>query len=222
VWEKCLDEGVGPAIKGVSYFPNARSASLILWNARKGAFDNAVDIIFETDLINALEGIEKPINGDGILDVAVWLSNAGAAKSVRLKDIGQDISYETTSSLPVISTLVSPQGTETLTITPYEDLGDTMVACLGLIDKYAGLAAIRKSQVMTGKLSIDFSFNGVAGFLIMLRREDVLKRARVTVDNISTPCVVKSKGNGLCLIEVDFASIQAVLGKESWTVEVQI
>ncbi|PMD33381.1 glycoside hydrolase family 36 protein [Hyaloscypha variabilis F] len=222
VWEKCLDEGVGPAIKGVSYFPNARSASLILWNARKGAFDNAADIIFETDLINALEGIEKPVNGDGILDVAVWLSNAGAAKSVRLKDIGQDISYETTSSLPVISTLISPQGTETLTIAPYEDLGDTMVACLGLIDKYAGLAAIRKSQVTTGKLSIDFGFNGVAGFLIMLRREDVLKRVMVTVDNTSTSYVFKSKGNGLCLIEVDLASIQAVVGKETWTVEVQI
>jgi hypothetical protein len=56
----------------------------------------------------------------------------------------------------------------------------------------------------------------------MLRREDVLKRARVTVDNISTSYVCKSKGNGLCLIEVDLASIQAVIGKETWTVEVQI
>ncbi|PMD62135.1 glycoside hydrolase family 36 protein [Hyaloscypha bicolor E] len=221
VWEGCLDGGAGPAIKGVSYFPNARSASLIPWNARKSAFDNAVDIIFELDLIDALEGIEKPVNGDGNFDVALWLSNAGAAKSVRLRGFGQDKFYET-SSMPVISTLIGPQASETLTIAPYEYLGHTMVACLGLIDKYAGLAAIQRSRAITGKLSIDFSFNGVAGFLVMLRAEDVGKRARVTVDNISTPFVVKSKGNGLCLIEVDFASIQAVLAKDSWTVAVQI
>ncbi|CZR67868.1 uncharacterized protein PAC_17767 [Phialocephala subalpina] len=222
VWEGCLDEGVGPAIKGVSYFPNAGSASLVLWNARKDALDNAVDIIFESDLIDALEGIEKPVHGDSNLDVAVWLSIAGAAKSVRLRDFGQDVSYEASSSPPVISTLIGPQGMETLTIVPYKHLGDAMVACLGLIDKYAGLAAIQRSQAMAGKLSIDFSLNGVAGFLVALRVEDAQKRVRVTVDNISTLYVVKSKGNGLCLVEVDLANIQAVPGKENWTVEIQI
>ena len=222
VWEGCLDGGVGPAIKGVSYFPNARSASLVLWNGRKDALDNAVDIIFESDLIDALEGIEQPIHGDRSLDIAVWLSNAAAATSVRLKDFGPDVSYETTSSLPVISILIEPQGTETLTVAPYQNLGDAMVACLGLIDKYAGLAAIQRSQVLAGKLSIDFKFNGVAGFLVMLGEEHVEKRVRVTVDNISTPFVVKSKGNNLSLVEVDLTSIKAVLGKESWTVEIQV
>ena len=222
VWERYLDGGVGPAIKGVSYFPNARSSSLVLWNTRKDALENAVDIIFEGDLIDALEGIEQPIHGDRNLDVAVWLSNAGVAKSVRLEDFGPDVSYETTSSLPVISTLIRPQGTETFTIAPYQDLGGTLVACLGLIDKYAGLAAIQGSQVMAGKLTVDFRFNGVVGFLVMLGAENVGKRARVTVDNISTPCVVKSKGNDLCLVEVDLTSIQVVPSKESWIVEIQI
>ncbi|KAF8850839.1 glycoside hydrolase [Acephala macrosclerotiorum] len=222
VWEGCLDGGVGPAIKGVSYFPNAGSASLVLWNARKDALDNAVDIIFESDLIDALEGIEKPVHGDRNLDVAVWLSIAGTARSVKLKELGQDVSYEVSSSLPVISTLIGPQGMETLTIAPYQYLGDAMVACLGLIDKYAGLAAIQRSQAMAGKLSIDFSLNGVAGFLVTLRAKDAQRRVRVTVDNISTLYVGKSKGDGLCLVEVDLASIQAVPGKENWTVEIQI
>jgi hypothetical protein len=222
VWERCLDWGAGPAIKGVSYFPNAGSASLVLCNARKEAADNAVDIIFECDLIEALEGIEKPVYGDRNLDVAVWLSNASTAKSARLRDFEQDVSCETTSSPPVISTLIGPQCVETLTIAPYHDLSDTMVACLGLIDKYAGLAAIQGSQVTAQKLSINFIINGVAGFLITLEAEDVKKRARVTIDNISTPYVAKTKGNGLCLIEVDLTSIDAVLGKESWTVSIQI
>jgi hypothetical protein len=97
-----------------------------------------------------------------------------------------------------------------------------MVACLGLIDKYAGLAAIQGSQVIDKKLSIDFSLNGVAGFPIMLGAEDVGKRARITVDNISAPNVVRLKGSGLCLIEVDLTNIQAVIGKESWTVRLEI
>jgi len=222
VWEECLDGGVGPAIKGVSYFPNAKSASLVLWNARKDALYNAVDIIFECDLIEALEGIEKPVYGDRNLDVAVWLSHAGTAKSVRLRDFEPDVSYEMTSSPPVISTLIGKQGTETIIVAPYHDLGDTMVACLGLIDKYAGLAAIQGSQVTAEKLSIDFSLNGIASFLVMLGVEDFRKRARVTVDNISTPYVVKSKGNDLCLIEVDLTNIQAALGKESWTIKIEI
>jgi hypothetical protein len=82
VWGGFLDGDVGPPIKGVSYFPKARSASVALWNARKDALDDAVDIIFECDLIEALEGIEKRVHGDMYLGVALWLSNAGVAKFV--------------------------------------------------------------------------------------------------------------------------------------------
>ena len=181
-----------------------------------------MDIIFEIDLVDALKGIEKPVYENRNFDVAVWLSIAGVAKSWRLGDFGQDKYYEVSSSLPVISTSIRPQGIETLTIVPYQHLGDTMVACLGLIDKYAGLAAIQSSQTIAGKLCIDFSLNGVAGFLVALGVEDAQKRVRVTVDNISTLYVIESKGIGLCLVEVDLASIQAVLGKETWTVEIQV
>jgi hypothetical protein len=222
VWEPYLDEGVGPSIKGVSFFPSAKSASIVLWNARKGALDNAVDIIFESDLVDALEDVDQPDNGDKNLEIAVWLNNAGIAKSARLKDFGQNKCLETTSSLPVISILVEPRSTETITVAPYQEVGNTMVAALGLIDKYAGLAAIQGRRSLAGRLSVDFQLNGIAGFLVMLGAEDVEKKVGVTVDNVCIPFVVKSKGSGISLIEVDFSGIEAALGKESWTVAVGI
>ncbi|KFZ16354.1 hypothetical protein V501_02253 [Pseudogymnoascus sp. VKM F-4519 (FW-2642)] len=222
VWERCLDAGVGPALKGVSYFPASRSACLVLWNTRKDALDMTADIIFEGDLVDALEGIEQPVEAGRNLDVAVWLSNAGTARSVTLKDVGSDAGYETNSSLPVMTISVERQGTEIFTIAPFHDLGGAKVASLGLIDKYAGLAAIQRSEVVGGKLSVDVGFDGVLGFLVTLGEEDVKKKAKVTVDDISTPYTVKSKGDGLCLIEVDLTSIQAIAAKKSWTVGMDI
>ena len=222
VWERCLDGGIGPAIKGVFYFPAAGSASLVLWNARQGALERTADIIFEDDLIDALEGIKWPLKLGGMLDVSVWLSNSGVAKSVSLTSFGLETSYKTTYSLPVMSISLESQGTETLTIAPYHNVGDTMIACLGLIDKYAGLAAIQGTQIVGGKLSVDVGFNGLVGFLVKLGAGDVMSKARITVDNLSIYCVVKSKGDDLCLIEVDLANIQAVPGNESWTVAICI
>lgn len=222
VWERCLDAGVGPALKGVSYFPVARSACLVLWNTREDALDKTADIIFHGDLVDALEGIEQPVEEDKKLDVAVWLFNAGTAISVTLKNVGSDTGYEIATSLPVMSISVERQGTEIFTVAPFHDLGRTKVANLGLIDKYAGLAAIRKSQVVGGRLSVDVGFDGVLGFLVTLGDELAKKKVKVTVDDILTPYTIKSKGDGLCLVEVDLTSIQAIPGKVTWTVDMDI
>lgn len=222
VWERCLDVGVGPALKGVSYFPAARSACLVLWNTREDALDKSADIIFHGDLVDALEDIEQPVEENRKLDVAVWLFNAGTAISVTLMNVGSDGGYEIATSLPVMSISVERQRTEIFTVAPFHDLGGAKVASLGLIDKYAGLAAIQRSQVVGGRLSVDVSFDGILGFLVTLGDKLAKKKVKVTVDNILTLYNIKSKGDGLCLVEVDLTSIQAIPGKVAWTVGIDI
>ncbi|KAG0646377.1 putative galactinol-sucrose galactosyltransferase 2 [Hyphodiscus hymeniophilus] len=222
VWERYLDGGFGPAMKGVSYFPAARSASLVLWNTRQGALQSTADIIFESDLIDALEGIKDSVESGESLDLAVWFFSSGLAKSVSLKDFGSEPSYGAELSPPVIAVSLEPQATEALTIATYHSVGDTMVACLGLIDKYAGLAAIQRTQVKGGQLSVAISFTGILGFLVKQGAEDITGKVRVTIDNISANCAVKSKGSGLSLVEVNLVDVQAVAGKEGWTVAIDI
>ncbi|OZJ02478.1 hypothetical protein BZG36_05143 [Bifiguratus adelaidae] len=220
VWEPFLGGGVGPSLKGASYLPDARSASIVLWNTRKDALDNSVDIIFEGDLVDALENVKDSLCGtwNGV----IWASNARRARSVKL---GKSKAYSDSgiiASRPLTSVSLEPQAVETLTIAPYHAVGSAKIATLGLIDKYAGLAAIKASQVNGDRLSTEIRFDGILGFLVACDVKALKNQVKVTIDDVVTDFSIEPQGEGLSLVQVDLTTAKAVLGKASWTVEIGI
>lgn len=71
-----------------------------------------------------------------------------------------------TASAPILSISVTPKATEIITIAPYHRVGEAAIACLGLIDKYAGLVAIRKLQLVDTRLCIMVRYQGILGLVV--------------------------------------------------------
>jgi hypothetical protein len=222
VWERFLDAGEGPAIKGAGRFPDSNSASIVLWNSRQDAVHNSSDIIFDGDVIDALTGTEHSSLKD--LDIAIWLFTSGKAVSATLNSSKTLLEYDPdpVSSSPLLSISLPPEAMEILTIAPFHSVGNIKIANLGLIDKYAGLAAIKNSNAVGNKLSTEVIFDGTLGFLVSADSKDLESKVSLSVDNVSQPFSVVSRDGNLSLVQVDLTKAPTSQGKASWMIELSI
>jgi hypothetical protein len=220
VWEHFSDALDGPSIKGVASFPDSNSASIVLWNSREDALYNSSDIIFEGDLLDALNGTEQ--NTPKALEVAIWFFTSGKAMGVALDNFGDSPEYDPISSRPLLSISLAPKTTEILTIAPFHVLGHIKIANLGLIDKYAGLAAVKSSRTIGGRLSTEIIFGGKLGLLVASEIKGLEEKIAITVDHIPQMFSLTSKGSGLSLLQVDLTKAPTAQGKTGWTIEVTL
>lgn len=216
VWERFGDAGEGPSIKGTSYFPDARSASIVLWNSRQDALYNSSDIIFEADIIDALDFTNNTVTSTK--EIALWPFTAGKAVVAALNT--SELDQNVGSSKPILSVSLAPEAMEIITVAPLQDVGNFKIASLGLIDKYAGLAAIVDSKVIDNKLSSKIVFDGILGFLVSTDAKTLEGKISLTVDGIPTPLTAIKKEGNLHLLQVDLAEAPTSQGKQSWTVEI--
>ncbi|KAH8694852.1 glycoside hydrolase superfamily [Talaromyces proteolyticus] len=216
VWEATLDAGQGPSIRAGTYFPECESASIVLWNARSDGCDNSIDIIFEGDIIDALEhenkSIESPWKG------VVWASNAAQATAVSVNSVSADACFQILASKPILSISVAPKSYEVLTVAPYHNLGPTKISVLGLIDKYAGLAALQCVKIQGTSLEVESKYDGVLGFILAREPSSIY----VTVDgSIVEPRSLRLT-DGSVLVKVDLTNATSVEGKSTWMVSVSV
>jgi hypothetical protein len=213
VWEHFRDAGEGPSIKGTSYFPAARSASIVLWNSRQDALYNSSDIIFEADVIDALDCTDTTASAG---EIALWLFTSGTAVSATLH--ASEADHNISPSTPLLSVSLVPEAVEIITVAPFQEVGSLRIASLGLIDKYAGLAAIKDSRVADNRLSSKIVFDGTLGFLVSTDAATLDEKISLTVDGITQPLTAIKKQGHLHLLKVDLTAAPTSQGKESWTV----
>jgi hypothetical protein len=209
VWQRFLEDGVGPALKGACYFPNCGSANIVLWNCRADAHDAAVDLILATDLLDALE--VRPEHGE--LGLAIWSSNASKAMSFTVKNDN--------AASPVLSNYLPPKSAEILTIAPYHSVGDISVANLGLIDKYAGLAAISESVVIGTRLCTQILYQGVLGFLIS-RDGNYEKNFWISVNGEQVHFTAVRLAGKQHLVKVDLNNIANIHMERCYSVQIGV
>lgn len=218
VWERFADALDGPSIKGVASFPESNSASIVLWNSREDALYNSSDIIFESDLLDALDGNKQHTLKD--LEVAIWFFTSCKAMAVALNNLCECSEYNPISSRPLLSISLAPETTEILTIAPFHDLGHVKIANLGLIDKYAGLAAVKSSQAIGSRLSTEVIYAGKLGFLVSSEIKGLEEKITITIDHMPQTFSFTSKGGNLSLLDVDLTNAPTSTGKSNWTIEV--
>jgi hypothetical protein len=144
VWERFQEAGEGQSIKGTAHFSNASSASILLCNSRQDALYNSSDIIFDADVIDALDVTNGTI--PSALEVALWLFTSGKAIPATLNASGDGQENNTALSTPLLSVSPAPEAVEIITVAPFQAVGTLKIASLGLVDKYAGLAVIKGFQ----------------------------------------------------------------------------
>lgn len=216
VWERFLDGGRGASLKGMSYFQDSQSAAIVVWNTREDAVDHSVDVLFEGDLLDALDGTTSAGPWEGV----IWAANARKAKSVSLDPARAGTSsssdWETIASEPVFSVSLAPQSVETLTIAPYQAVGKKgRIANLGLVDKYASLAGIKSSVVEGSRLVTEIKYDGVVGFVIA----DAVDIS-ASVDGKAADIKSEQLQEGLTLVQVDLT--QAAGTGSVWRVEIAL
>jgi hypothetical protein len=214
VWEATMDSGRGPSIKATSYFAESKSASIVMWNARCDAIDHSVDILFEGDIIDALE-YENGISGTSWEGV-IWASNAAQATNVSVQPVSSDASFQIIISNPVLSTSVAPESYEILTVAPYHTIGDIKIAVLGLVDKYAALAPIQSVQVQDDHLDIESKYDGVLGYIIAGTYGNI----SVTIDGVVVEPHSSRLTDGSLLVDVDLTNAISVEGNGVWAVSI--
>ena len=67
---------------------------------------------------------------------------------------------------PVAAVELKPETCDVVTVAPIHKVGSNEIACLGLLDKYAGLAAISNIKTTESEISLDVQFAGSLGFLV--------------------------------------------------------
>ncbi|KAL1968068.1 hypothetical protein VTN77DRAFT_2198 [Rasamsonia byssochlamydoides] len=223
VWERFLDAGRGASLKGTSYFPESESAAIVLWNTREDGVDHSVDVLFEGDLLDALDKSTDRLSGawEGV----IWAANARKAKSVRLDPaLASSSDWQTISSEPVVAASLAPQTAETVTVAPYHTVGTARIANLGLVDKYASLAGIASSRVDDNRLLTEIKFDGVVGFVVAgdVTAGDI----KVTVDGNALGILTEPLGE-LTLVQVDLSKTARTgssgsIERSTWMVEIRI
>ncbi|KAK9243100.1 glycoside hydrolase superfamily [Lipomyces tetrasporus] len=155
LWEPSLDSGIGPSMKASSYFPAAKSSALIMWSSRDGAVQPSTDVILSSDVVDVL--------GQHILQdntkYALWF--AETEKVVRF-----DVGTGSGSVVPLAAVNLPPGTHEIITVAPFHNFGGNEVACLGLVNKYAGLAAIAGVETLETGLRTSVLFAGTLGFIV--------------------------------------------------------
>jgi hypothetical protein len=108
---------------------------------------------------------------------------------------------------------------EILSIAPYHAVGEATIACLGLIDKYAGLVAIAKLEVLDTRLSATIRYQGTLGFLIS-ESGNMEKDLRVTLDGKEFPFTKARQSEELYLVLVNLNTAGCSLGRDYYSVEI--
>ncbi|KAK9452713.1 glycoside hydrolase superfamily [Dipodascopsis uninucleata] len=154
LWEPSFTDGTGPSIKASSYFPEAASSALILWSSRNDASYPSVDVLLSTDVTDALSG--HAVSGGNYV---LWCSQSQVA--VFCDDPVNSIPF------PLIQTTLNPSEFEAITISPFHMVAnESEIACLGLIDKYASLGAIKDVKVEGAVFSTNILFEGLLCFIV--------------------------------------------------------
>jgi hypothetical protein len=153
-----------PAIKASTCFPLLHSAVIVAWS-HGSIKDCSLDIISETDIRQALELTPK---SEG--EYMVWFANARQYVPVSLSCEINDISKSRASfeSSLVATLILQPEAHEVLRIVPNHTLSKNgpKVAFLGLLDKYAGLAAAEHVVSREGRLMVEILYEGVVAFVV--------------------------------------------------------
>ncbi|KAK9244182.1 glycoside hydrolase superfamily [Lipomyces tetrasporus] len=214
IWDPTLASGIGPSIKAAARFPVANASSLILWSSRDSAAYASTDILAPADISDAL-------GSTGLLPdtkYVLWFNGHRTA-------IYFDPSLST-SSTPLVEVAIPPETAEVITIAPLYSIGGktgTEIACLGLVDKYASLAAISEIEVLTAPecLRTTVTFEGKLGFIA--NTVDT-SRIRVLLNDAPVPHkaeVLDGLSASLITVEVNAgAGVRGAADAVGWTIEV--
>ncbi|KAK9365192.1 raffinose synthase or seed imbibition protein Sip1-domain-containing protein [Lipomyces kononenkoae] len=152
IWEQSIGPGIGPSIKASCYFPRSKSSAVVMWSSRDHALHCSTDIILSSDVVDALEYVLRDIR------YVLWFANMENA--VFFKG-----AIDPSTVFPLAEVTLAPKMHEVITVAPLHKLGDIEIACLGLIDKYASLAAIASLELIGKTLKISIFFEGELGFV---------------------------------------------------------
>ncbi|KAK9320906.1 glycoside hydrolase superfamily [Lipomyces orientalis] len=203
IWEPSLESGIGPSIKAGSYFPAARASSLVMWSSRDGAASPSTDVVLSSDVVDLL--------GPHIL--------RGARYALFFAEMQQMVPFDNTkganATIPLAQITLQPKSHEIITAAPFYKVGSIEVACLGLLNKYAGLAAIADTKVGETTLDLSILFEGELGFIVTDS-----SRVHVSVNGESVVCVSTELSSSAALIMVDLKFSDDVKDTEYWTVKV--
>ncbi|KAK9350082.1 glycoside hydrolase superfamily [Lipomyces doorenjongii] len=155
IWEPSLASGIGPSIKAASYVPAANSSALIMWSSRDGAAHSSTDIILSSDIADAL--------GQHILPDTKYVLWFAEMKLFICFDRTRRCG---SASSPLAEITLAPEGHEVVTVAPFHKLGHIEIACLGLLNKYAGLSAIDSIEFNAKSLRACVLFEGELGFIV--------------------------------------------------------
>ncbi|KAK9321600.1 glycoside hydrolase superfamily [Lipomyces orientalis] len=209
LWEPSLDAGIGPSIKASSYFPAAKSSALILWSSRDGAVQPSTDIILSSDVVDVL--------GQHILqdtNYALWFSEL--EKVVRF-----DGGNSSGARVPLAAVNLAPGTHEIITVAPFHNIGGNEIACLGLVNKYAGLAAIGGVETLEIGLRTSVLFAGKLGFIVSPGSGGAIN---VFVNGEPVAFSMIDLDQSAVLIKVDLTTENAPTSEKAvcWTVDVVV
>jgi hypothetical protein len=169
---------VGPSIKAYHTWKDIDSASLLYFSSRDEAANMSVDTLLQSDVLEVLGGSARSDS------YAVYFDFAETAVTVAK---GNDRH----AALAVVP--VAPTACEIASIVPLYSISNTRIGCVGLVDKYANLAAISSVQVQSDKLVIRSKFRGVVGLIASA------SKLTVTDGNHLLQTVIFPIGEGLWL-----------------------
>ncbi|KAK9235257.1 glycoside hydrolase superfamily [Lipomyces kononenkoae] len=214
IWEPTLASGIGPSIKAVSSFPVANAASIILWSSRDSAAHASTDILYASDVIDAL-GSPTLLPDTKYL---LWFSNHRSALYFN--------PLLSSPGTPIAEITLPPKTHDIITIVPSHVIGGEdgiEVACLGLIDKYASLAPVMDIEVLSEPkcLRTTVTFEGKLAFVantvdstrirVLLNSEPVPFQAEV-LDGLGASLLTVAVNSG--------AGERGTADSVGWTVDV--
>ncbi|KAK9235018.1 glycoside hydrolase superfamily [Lipomyces kononenkoae] len=203
IWEPSLDSGIGPAIKAGSYFPAANSSSLVMWSSRDGATSPSTDVLLPSDILDLL--------GPHILEgtkYALWFS-----------EMQKMVTFANTSildaAIPLAGITLQPECHEIIIVAPFYKVGNIEIAPLGLLNKYAGLAAIADTKVGEEALELSILFEGELGLIVT---DSSNLKVSVNGQPVIFTSAVLSRSATLALVDLKYS--EEVKGSDYWTVKV--
>ncbi|KAK9241584.1 hypothetical protein V1506DRAFT_199972 [Lipomyces tetrasporus] len=203
IWEPSLGSGIGPSIKAGSYFSAANSSSLVMWSSRDGAESPSTDILFSSDVVDLL--------GPHIVE--------GAKYALWFSGMQKMVTFENTSGLsaaiPLAEITLQPESHEIITAAPFYKVGDIEIASLGLLNKYASLAAIADTKVCDAALDLSILFEGELGFIVTDS-----SRIKVSVNGEPATFISTNLSSSATLVTVELKFSDEIKSSDYWSVKV--
>ncbi|KAK9327601.1 glycoside hydrolase superfamily [Lipomyces starkeyi] len=203
IWEPSLDSGIGPSIKAGSYFSAANSSSLVMWSSRDAAKSPSTDILLSSDIVDLL--------GRHIVE--------GAKYALWFSEMQKMVTFANTSGLnaaiPLAEITLQPESHEIITAAPFYKVGDIEIASLGLLNKYASLAAIADTKVCDTALDLSILFEGELGFIVTDS-----SRVQVSVNGEPATFTSTDLSSSATLLTVELKFSDEIKSSDYWKVKV--